>query len=77
MMKPYHVILHYNGWSDNVTVDVPMLMLTTLDENKDAEKVTTDDDSTRKLENMKRILNNGYTSDEMIDLIKSLIYGDN
>jgi hypothetical protein len=54
-----------------------MLMLTTLDENKDAEKGTTDDDSTRKLENMKRILNNGYTSDEMIDLIKSLIYGDN
>ena len=41
MMKPYHVILHYNGWSDNVTVDVPMLKLTTLDENKDAEKVTT------------------------------------
>jgi hypothetical protein len=40
MMKPYHVILHYNGWSENVTVDVPMLMLTTLDENKDAEKVT-------------------------------------
>lgn len=40
MMKPYHVILHYNGWSKNVTVDVPMLMLTTLDENKDAEKVT-------------------------------------
>ena len=77
MMKPYHVILHYNEWSENVTVDVPMLMLTTLDENKDAEKVTTDDDSTRKLENMKRILNNGYTSDEMIDLIKSLIYGDN
>ncbi len=40
MMKPYHVVLHYNGWSDGVTVDVPMLMLTTLDENKDAEKVT-------------------------------------
>ncbi|MBR6962601.1 MAG: hypothetical protein IKH86_03125 [Prevotella sp.] len=40
MMKPYHVILHYNGWSEKVTVDVPMLMLTTLDENKDAEKVT-------------------------------------
>ena len=77
MMKPYHVILHYNGWSKNVTVDVPMLMLTTLDENKDAEKVTTDDDATRKLENMRSILNNGYTSDEMIDLIKKLIYGDN
>ena len=41
MMKPYHVVLHYNGWSNKVTVDVPMLMLTTLDENKDAEKVTT------------------------------------
>lgn len=40
MMKPYHVILHYNDWSKNVTVDVPMLMLTTLDENKDAEIVT-------------------------------------
>ena len=40
MMKPYHVILHYNGWSKNVTVDVPMLMLTTLDENKDAKEVT-------------------------------------
>ena len=40
MMKPYHVVLHYNGWSDNVTVEVPMLMLTTLDENKDAKEVT-------------------------------------
>ena len=48
MAKPYHVILHYNGWADRYTVDVPMLMLTTLDENKDAKKVTananTDDD---------------------------------
>lgn len=50
MMKPYHVILHYNGWSDKVTVDVPMLMLTTLDENKDAEEVTTNsnDDGNNK-----------------------------
>jgi hypothetical protein len=40
MMKPYHVVLHYNGWSDNVTVDVPMLMLTTLDENRDAKEVS-------------------------------------
>ena len=40
MMKPYHVVLHYNGWSEKVTVDVPMLMLTTLDENKDAKEVT-------------------------------------
>lgn len=50
MMKPYHVILHYNGWSEKVTVDVPMLMLTTLDENKDAEEVTTNsnDDGNNK-----------------------------
>lgn len=40
MMKPYHVVLHYNKWSEKVTVDVPMLMLTTLDENKDAKEVT-------------------------------------
>lgn len=40
MCKPYHVILHYNKWSDKATVEVPMLMLTTLDENKDAKKVT-------------------------------------
>lgn len=40
MAKPYHVILHYNGWSERCTVDVPMLMLTTLDENKDAKKVS-------------------------------------
>jgi hypothetical protein len=41
MMKPYHVLLHYNGWSERVTVDVPILMLTTLDEKTDAKKVTT------------------------------------
>ncbi len=76
MMKPYHVVLHYNGWSEKVTVDVPMLMLTTLDENTDAEKVTTDNEADQKLEDMKDILNRGYTNDEMIDLIKRLVYGD-
>ena len=40
MTKPYHVILHYNEWYEKATVDVPMLMLTTLDENKDAKKVS-------------------------------------
>ena len=76
MMKPYHVVLHYNGWSEKVTADVPMLMLTTLDENTDAEKVTTDNEADQKLEDMKDILNRGYTNDEMIDLIKRLVYGD-
>lgn len=41
MCKPYHVILHYNGWQEKVTVDVPMIQLTTLDQNKDAQAVTT------------------------------------
>uniref|UniRef100_UPI004029908C hypothetical protein n=1 Tax=Prevotella sp. TaxID=59823 RepID=UPI004029908C len=40
MAKPYHVILHYNGWSEKYTVDVPMIQLTTLDENKDSEVVS-------------------------------------
>ena len=37
--KPYHVVLHYNGWSDKFTVKVPIMQLTTLDKNKDAEVV--------------------------------------
>ena len=41
MTKPYHVILHYNQWHNRATVDVPMIMLTTLDEKRDAKKVTT------------------------------------
>ncbi|MDD6553000.1 MAG: hypothetical protein PUF37_05360 [Prevotellaceae bacterium] len=45
MSKPYHVILHYNGWSDKYTVDVPMIQLTTLDEKKDQKKVSTDSNS--------------------------------
>lgn len=41
LAKPYHVLLHYNGWADRFTVDVPIMQLTTLDENKDAKKVST------------------------------------
>lgn len=40
MCKPYHVILHYNGWNKKASIDVPMIQLTTLDENKDAKKTT-------------------------------------
>lgn len=40
MCKPYHVILHYNKWHTFATVDVPMIQLTTLDENKDAKQVS-------------------------------------
>lgn len=40
MMKPHNVVLHYNGWSDRVRVEIPMIQLTTLDEHQDAKEVT-------------------------------------
>lgn len=48
MCKPYHVILHYNGWNKKATIDVPMIQLTTLDENKDAKKVSISQDSQKQ-----------------------------
>lgn len=45
MCKPYHVILHYNGWHKKATVDVPMIQLTTLDKNTDSQKVSTNSNS--------------------------------
>lgn len=47
LQKPYHdllfvvhrIIIKQNGW-EGVTVDVPFMQLTTLDENKDAKEVT-------------------------------------
>ncbi len=49
IQKPYHdllftvhhIICRFNGW-DDVKVEVPFIQLTTLDENKDAKKVTMD-----------------------------------
>lgn len=40
MEVPFHVIMHFNGWDDRFTLDVPMIQLTTLDENKDAKTTT-------------------------------------
>lgn len=40
MEVPFHVIMHYNGWDSKYTIDVPMIQLTTLDKNKDAEETT-------------------------------------
>jgi hypothetical protein len=47
LQKPYHdlmflvhrIIIKFNGW-DGVYPDCPFIQLTTLDENKDAKKVT-------------------------------------
>ena len=43
MLKPYHVVLHYNGLADKFTVDCPIMQLTTLDKNKDMEESRTHD----------------------------------
>jgi len=40
MEVPFHVIAHFNGWSEKYTLDVPMIQLTTVDENKDAKETT-------------------------------------
>lgn len=40
MAKPWHLILHFNGWDDKHTVDVPMIELTTLDKNVSRQKVS-------------------------------------
>ena len=40
MEVPFHVIMHYNGWDEKFSIDVPMIQLTTLDKNKDAEETT-------------------------------------
>lgn len=41
MAQPHIVVLGYNGWIWNIEVDVPMITLTTLDENADAKKKST------------------------------------
>ena len=40
MEVPFHVVSHYNGWSDRFSLDVPMIEMTTLDKNKDVQEVT-------------------------------------
>lgn len=52
LQKPYHdlmflvhnIIIKINGWA-GVSVDVPFIQLTTLDENKDAKSVTINPDN--------------------------------
>ena len=58
LQKPYHdllftvhrIILRFNGWQE-VTVDVPFIQLTTLDEHADAKQVTTNPDSNNETDN--------------------------
>lgn len=39
LLHPFRVLIWFNGWQDNVDVDVPMIVLTTLDENKEKKTV--------------------------------------
>ena len=44
MEVPFHVIMYFNGWQDKFKLEVPMIQLTTLDENKDAKETTVNSD---------------------------------
>lgn len=39
MLQPFRVLIYFNGWEEKVDVDVPMIVLTTLDENKEKKTV--------------------------------------
>ena len=39
------VVIYFNHWEEKVYIDVPLIMLTTLDENKDAKKVSNNSNS--------------------------------
>ena len=40
MLKVHQVVIHYNGWAEKVEPDVPLIMLTTLDQHTDAKQVS-------------------------------------
>lgn len=53
MYTPHNVVIHYNKWDKKVYPDVPMILLTTLDQNTDAKQKsanipTNKDDDTNK-----------------------------
>lgn len=41
LLQPLKVLIYFNGWEKTTWVDVPMIVLTTLDENKEKKTVTT------------------------------------
>lgn len=40
MSKVHNVVIYYNGWNKKVKATVPLIMLTTLDQNNDAKRIT-------------------------------------
>ena len=43
MNIPHNIVIEYNGCSEKVYPDVPMVLLTTLDQNTDAKQKTASD----------------------------------
>lgn len=43
MLTPINVCIHYNGWQDKCEPQIPMILLTTLDQNTDAKKINPND----------------------------------
>lgn len=45
LCTPHNVVIEYNGWADKVYPDIPLIMLTTLDQKNDAKKVSMNNDT--------------------------------
>lgn len=45
LLKVHEVVIFFNRWEDKVKPQVPLILLTTLDQNTDAKKVTPDGDT--------------------------------
>lgn len=43
MLTPINICIHYNGWQDKCEPQIPMILLTTLDEKTDAKKINPND----------------------------------
>ena len=50
LIQAFQVMLVYNGWSEKIWCDCPIVQLTTLDENKDAKKVVPNIDGNNESE---------------------------
>ena len=40
MSVPYHITMHFNGWDEKYDIDVPMIEMTTMDQNKEMKEKT-------------------------------------
>lgn len=47
MMTLHHTIIYFNGWDEKVYPEVPIILLTTLDENTDAKEIMTQEQNNK------------------------------